>query len=453
MKPARSGARGKLTVLSLAAATYFMVSGGPYGLEELVQDSGYRLAFIVLFFTPLFWALPTGLMVGELSAALPQEGGFYVWVRRAMGPFWGFQEAWLSLVASIFDMAIYPSLFVDYLGRLFPAAVAGHRGIAVAAAVVAVAMVWNLRGAKAVGNSSMAAGLLLLSPFALLTLFALIRHVTITPAPAVQGDFLAGLLVAMWNFMGWDNAATVANEVENPQKTYPRVMFLTLAAIFISYVVPLAAVWHTHIPHDIWGDGSWASIASMIAGPWLGIILVATAMTAEFGSFNSLVMSYSRLPVAMAEDGHLPAVFTRKLKNGAPWVSILVLGLAWGLSLGLPFKRLVMLDILLYGASLVLEFLALIVLRIREPELPRPFRVPGGKLGAILVGIGPTGLLIVALVRCREERLDLGRFGSFSALAFGLLLMAAGVVYYYAFGRAKPKAAPARGEAEAAGAD
>ena len=107
--------------------------------------------------------------------------------------------------------------------------------------------------------------------------------------------------------MGWDNAATVANEVENPQKTYPRVMFLALAAILISYVVPLAAVWHTHIPHDIWGDGSWASIASMIAGPWLGIILVATAMTAEFGSFNSLVMSYSRLPVAMAEDGHLPA--------------------------------------------------------------------------------------------------------------------------------------------------
>ena len=55
-------------------------------------------------------------MVGELSRALPEEGGYYAWVRRALGPFWGFQEAWLSLAASIFDMAIYPTLFVLYLG-------------------------------------------------------------------------------------------------------------------------------------------------------------------------------------------------------------------------------------------------------------------------------------------------------------------------------------------------
>src|SRR5882724_1914163 len=119
MRKANSGPRRKLTVLSLAAATYFMVSGGPYGVEELVQDAGYKLAIVILFFTPLIWSLPTGLMVGELAAALPAEGGFYVWVRRAMGPFWGFQEAWLSLVASVFDMAAYPALFVLSLGQLW----------------------------------------------------------------------------------------------------------------------------------------------------------------------------------------------------------------------------------------------------------------------------------------------------------------------------------------------
>ena len=133
MQKTQVGSRRKLSLISLAAATYFMVSGGPYGVEELVQDSGYKLALVVLFIIPIFWALPTGLMVGELSAAMPQEGGFYVWVRRAMGPFWGFQEAWLSLVASIFDMAIYPSLFVAYLGKLFHAAAGGRRGIAIAA--------------------------------------------------------------------------------------------------------------------------------------------------------------------------------------------------------------------------------------------------------------------------------------------------------------------------------
>lgn len=446
MKKSPTASRGKLTVLSLAAATYFMVSGGPYGLEELIQSSGYKLALLAIALTPLIWALPTGLMVGELCAALPQEGGFYVWVRRAMGPFWGFQEAWLSLVASIFDMAIYPSLFVAYFGQLFPAVTQGHRGVAIAAGVVLLGILWNLFGARAVGEGSMLTGILLLVPFALLTFFALFRHVTPVSAPALKGDLLTGLLVVMWNYMGWDNAATVANEVENPQKTYPRVMLLALAIIFLSYLIPVLAVWSTHMPQEIWSNGSWAAIASIIVGPWLGVTLVCTAMVAEFGSFNSLVMSYSHLPVAMAQDGHLPAIFARKLKNGAPWVSILVLGLAWGLSLGFKFDRLVMLDILLYGASLVLEFLALIVLRVRQPDLPRPFRVPGGLAGAVLIGVLPTVLLGIALARNRSDQVQMGHWGSISTLSLGAALMALGVVYYFVAGKPKPRARVAEAE-------
>jgi amino acid transporter len=375
-------------------------------------------------------------MVGELAAAIPAEGGFYVWVRRAMGPFWGFQEAWLSLVASIFDMAIYPTVFVLYLGRLWPAATAGPRGVAIAAAMIVVCLAWNLFGAKAVGEGSILLGVLMLSPFVLITLYAFFRHVTLGAAPLAQGSFLTGILVAMWNYMGWDNASTVANEVENPQKTYPRVMLLTLAAIFLSYVIPVVAVWHLHVQADVWATGSWASIATMVVGPWLGLALVAAAMISEFGTFNSLVMSYSRLPVAMAEDGHLPKIFALKLKDGAPWVAILVLGVAWAASLGLSFDKLIMLDILLYGASLVLEFLALIVLRIREPQLPRPFRVPGGMPGAIALAVGPTALLVISLVKNRGEHLDLWKLGSVSQLGFGLFLMALGVVYYFVAGRA-----------------
>ncbi|HLK53668.1 MAG TPA: APC family permease [Candidatus Angelobacter sp.] len=435
MRKIQPGQRRKLTVLSLAAATYFMVSGGPYGMEELVQDAGYKLAIVILFFTPLIWSLPTGLMVGELAAAIPAEGGFYVWVRRAMGPFWGFQEAWLSLVASIFDMAIYPTVFVLYLGRLWPALTEGHRGVAIAVGMILVCLLWNLLGAKAVGTGSVLLGAVMLSPFVLITVYAFFRHITVGTTPPAQGSLLTGVLVAMWNYMGWDNASTVANEVENPQKTYPRVMLLTLAAIFLSYVIPVLAVWHLHVQADIWATGSWASIATMVVGPWLGMALVGAAMISEFGTFNSLVMSYSRLPVAMAEDGHLPKIFTRKLKNGAPWVAIVILSIAWAASLGLSFDKLIMLDLLLYGASLILEFLALIMLRIREPELVRPFRVPGGLIGAIALGVGPTALLAIAMVKNRSEHLDLRWLGSVSQLGFGLVLMALGVVYYFVAGK------------------
>ena len=95
--------------------------------------AGYGRGIALLLLTPILWSLPTAFMIGELSAALPEEGGYYAWVRRALGNFWGFQEAWMSLVASIFDMAIYPTLFVLYLGRLWPEGVAGHRGVHLAA--------------------------------------------------------------------------------------------------------------------------------------------------------------------------------------------------------------------------------------------------------------------------------------------------------------------------------
>jgi amino acid transporter len=145
-----------------------------------------------------------------------------------------------------------------------------------------------------------------------------------------------------------------------------------------------------------------------------------------FGSLNSLVMSYSRLPLAMAEDGLLPQIFRLKLRNGAPWVSLLVLATCWTASLGLNFDRLIMLDILLYGVSLVLEFIALVALRIREPELERPFRIPGGLTTAILIGVAPTALLLVAFVKNRDARI-----GNVSALTVAVTLMALGVVGYF----------------------
>ena len=187
MQKTQVGSRRKLSLISLAAATYFMVSGGPYGVEEPIRTPATSSPAMFYSIIPIFWALPTGLMVGELSAAMPQEGGFFL----RMGPprhgsILGFQEAWLSLVASIFDMAIYPSLFVAYLGKLFPAPGLSRRGIAIAAGLIMLCLIWNMFGAKAVGESSVVVGILLLSPFAVLTVIALLRH--IAPAASTPSD-------------------------------------------------------------------------------------------------------------------------------------------------------------------------------------------------------------------------------------------------------------------------
>ena len=139
----------KLRLLPLIAATYFMVSGGPYGIEDILGGAGYGWALVILLVLPILWSLPTTLMIGELASAIPADGGFYIWVRRALGPFWGYQESWLSLSASIFDMALYPSIFVLYLGKFSPALTAGWRGYAWSlAVVVALQLVESARRAR-----------------------------------------------------------------------------------------------------------------------------------------------------------------------------------------------------------------------------------------------------------------------------------------------------------------
>jgi len=150
--------------------------------------------------------------------------------------------------------------------------------------------------------------------------------------------------------------------------------------------------------------------------------------------FNALVMSYSRLPLAMAQDGMLPAVFGKlQKKSRAPWVAIIALAIGWAMCLGLGFARLVTIDILLYGFSLGLEFVALVVLRFREPELARPFRVPGGLFGAIAIGIPPMLLLGFSVFRSEHEQI-----WNMSSFAFGMLLIAAGFVVYFINHALKP---------------
>ena len=427
----------KLTLWPLVAATFFMVSGGTYGTEEIVSGAGYGHGILILLFLPVLWCLPTAFMIGELSSALPEEGGYYAWVRRGLGNFWGFQEAWLSLAASIFDMAIYPTLFVFYLKQMSPWFGVGNHGVLAGLFVVITCAALNLAGIRVVGMTSLWLFFLLSAPFAVIVLLAPMRGGALAAVPhATEAGaglgLLGGVLVAMWNYMGWDNASTIAQEVERPQRTYPKAMIAAVILVSLTYVLPFAAVYFMGVPAAAFAeDGSWAMVAGLVGGKvmgfeWLRFLVVLGGMMSGFGMFNALVMSYSRLPLAMARDGMLPKVFARtSTRTQAPWVAIIACATCWALCLGLGFKRLVTLDIMLYGAALMLEFVTLVALRIREPQLKREFRVPGGLIGAILAGVFPLALLMIALVQSESQSV-LGING----LLFGVLIMAAGFALY-----------------------
>ena len=412
-----------------------MVSGGPYGLEDIVGKAGYGRGLLMLAILPLIWSFPTSLMVGELASAIPAEGGFYVWVRRALGRFWGFQEAWLSLAASVFDMAIYPVIFVDYLSRIAPTWTAGYRDTLWALAVIAGCALWNLKGAKSVGQGSIAMFCVLLSPFVILVAVALWKWhghgIGALHQSIATPDIATAISVCLWNYMGWDNASTVAQEVEDPQRNYPRAMFTSAILVALTYMLPVIAVGLAGLAAGQFdsgangGTGTWADAGRTIVGPAIVFAIVLGGMISGAGMFNPLMMSYTRVPYAMAEDHMLPSMFTRRNRWNAPWVSILFCAVIWALAVKLSFERLISIDLVLYGSSLLLEFVALVVLRRREPSLPRPFRVPGGIPGVIAVGVFPALLIFYAMGTARDERV-LG----LPALLFAALVGVAGALVY-----------------------
>ncbi len=435
----------KLRLLPLVGATYFMVAGGPYGLEDILGKAGYGRALLLLLFIPIVWSLPTSLMVGELASAIPEEGGYYAWVRRALGGFWGFQEAWLSLSASVFDMALYPVTFVLYLGKLAPAWTAGNRGTLWALAVVLGCALWNLRGAKAVGGGSIWLFVAMLSPFAALVVIGLLKGFGphgaglhgLTASTATP-DMAAAISVCLWNYMGWDNASTIAQEVEDPQRIYPRAMLISAALVAATYVLPLAAVAVAGIPPAQFSTGAWADAARTLGGSglWgagLALAVVVGGTISGIGMFNALMMSYTRIPYALAEERLLPSAFARLTRTGVPWLSVALCAVAWGLAVQMSFERLISIDLVLYGASLMLEFISLVVLRLREPSLHRPFRVPGGLPGVVLAGIGPALLIVYAMWAARDEKM-----AGIPALLFAALVAVCGPLLYLAARLSKP---------------
>lgn len=396
----------KIGTLSLVFILYFSTSGGPHTTETLVHEVGPGMALLVLLLVPIFWSIPEVLIVGELSSMLPLEGGYYRWVDRAFGRFWAFQNGWLTWMYSLVDMAIYPILFNQYLGWFFPGLSAQAQWL-VSLGVIWGATAINLRGAVPVGKISIVAGLFIIIGFVIAAVGALphVHHSPLTPFASESGKGMNGLAVglslALWNYIGWDNASTVEGEVKDAGKTYPKALAITLPLVAVGYFIPLLATlgatdWTT------WRDGGWPSIVrdAVGGGSFGGFIASWVAlggMVSALALFNALLLSYSRIPFVMAEDGLLPTAIKKTDRNGTPYVAVLVSAVAYSVFVLLPLARLVVADVVLYALALALEFGALIVLRKKEPGLRGSFRIPVGRRGVIALAVLPMVILVAVV--------------------------------------------------------
>jgi amino acid transporter len=398
--PSRKRSPGKLRALHLAAVIFFTVSGGPYGLEPLFYYVNHG-ALLLLFITPLLWDVPTILTVLELNSLMPITGGYYQWVKRALGLRWAFFEGWWTWLYTFCDLAIYPVLFVGYASYFLPEIVAYK--IPVCLAIIWASALLNIIGIVPVGRVSMALSIVVLAPFLFLFGLAFLHPAATPPPPNVNTPYgfpalSLGLYTVMWNFIGWDNATTYAGEVARPIRSY----FISVCGAFLTtitiYVLAALAVSRSGIDVVALKDGGFPLLGQLVGGRWLGMLIAAGGMASTVGLYSAVLLSVSRVPQVMGDDKLLPAGFcTLHTRFKTPYISIITSSLVVSALVLFTFSDLIIMDIILYGAGLALEFLALLILRAREPDIRRPFRIPLGKGGLIVLYLLPVGIYTVAL--------------------------------------------------------
>ncbi|MCX4744954.1 APC family permease [Kitasatospora sp. NBC_01287] len=403
--PSRLLTPKRVRLMPLVALIFFSVSGGAYGIEGLFSTSGPGMAIVLIVVTPLIYSIPHALVCAELGTAIPEEGGYYHWVKRGLGRFWGFQQGLLSWVCSFVDMALYPVLFTSYLQNLVGAVAPGQHVLFhigglrfdlnwfICVAVIVVFTLLNLLGAGWVGESSVAFALICLLPMVILTVVGvahLVQHgtnpvgtLTATSGQSTWNAFGAGLFIVMWNYSGWDSVTTVAGEMENPRKHLPKALAMAVVLIMVGYLLPSIASLATGADGKAgwqnWDTGSFSDVAKQLAGPWLQVTVTVGGMFAAVAMFSALLAANSRLPLVLAQDGYFPAWVAKESRRyRVPIVSIIGSSVIYALFCLSSFTNLVIFDVFLTNLGILLEVAALIALRIKEPELERPYRIPGG---------------------------------------------------------------------------
>ncbi|WP_295800818.1 APC family permease [Mucilaginibacter sp.] len=392
----------KIRIIQLVAVIFFTVSGGPYGLEPLLTHVGEHGALLLLIVTPLFWDVPAILTVLELNSMMPVTGGYYKWVKYALGTRWGFFEGWWTWLYTFVDLAIYPGLFVLYASYFFPA-LAEYR-IPLCLCVVWASAGLNILGIVPVGRTALFLGAIVFAPFIIMFTLFFVHHtggihiqspsLTGVPFPSLG----MGLYVVMWNCLGWDNVTTYAEEVDKPVKSYLVSVFTAFVLVIVLYVMVILVTQQTGISAAVLEDKGFPAVAEIISGKWLGGLIAFAGMASSLGIYAAVLLSVSRVPKVMADDDLLHKGLNRQHRRfQTPYVSIIVCSVIVSLMTLWKFGDLLIIDVTVYGAGLSLEYVSLIRLRRAEPDRHRPFKIPLGIPGLYLMILLPFTVYFVAL--------------------------------------------------------
>ncbi len=417
--------RQQAGLFSLFFIMYAYTTGGPFGLEGSVASSGPGLTLIYILALPFFWAIPMSLVAAELTTAMPVEGGFYRWVRAAFGDFWGFLAGWWNWTSSFLLMSSYAVLFADYANFYVPS-LTGWRHYLLALAVTALVAWVNVRGIRAVGAVSFVLTVVVLAPVAVMCAVAAPhwQHNPFLPWAAPGKSTLevmgVGLALVLWAYSGYEQTSSCAEEVSNPQRSFPIALALTVPVAVATYFLPTVLALAALGNWQEWNSRYYVDAARAIGGPWIGFAMFVSAAVCNLSLLNATTLTGTRMPFAMADDGYLPRrLAARHPRYGTPAAAIVVSALLCAVFAVHKLAEIISVYIWLRIAVTILTVLACWRLRRTRPEMPRAFRVPGGTIGLACAVGAPVVMSVVAL------------FGSDPfALRWGPVALAVGLAAY-----------------------
>jgi APA family basic amino acid/polyamine antiporter len=410
----------------------------------------------IVFFIWIFGGLLSlagALSYAELAAAIPEAGGEYAYLREAYGPMWGFLYSWTQMwVAKSGSIATLATGFFYYLTTFFPSLdrvlysiplPIGPRGGPLEirsgqlfAMALILALAWlNYYGVKLGGNVQVAVTITKVALIAFVIFAGLVfgsAHAPEThPAASLTiAGFFAALVAALWAYDGWNNVSMVSSEVRNPQRNLPLALIGGTAAVIVIYLLANAAYFHVLSASEV---GSSTRVAAemmrhVMGSPGAAAVSIA-AMISIFAALNGSILTGARVPYAAARQGYFFAAIARvNSKYRTPGVSIWALSI-WSALLVLSGRYEQLFTYVIFSSWILyaMTAAAVLVLRKKQPDLPRPYRTLGYPWVPIVFVLVAFILIVSTLLDSPRESL------------MGIALILLGVPFYFYWKKQRSK--------------
>jgi amino acid transporter len=403
--------RVRMRVITAVVVVFTLTCSGSFGMEDVVSSSGPGFTLLMILILPLVWSVPLAFVSSELGAMIPEAGGLYRWIRRAMGEYWSFQAGWWWTLSLYVDSAVYVALALDYLQAKY--GFGTDLRILIGVCIVGVFTFINIRGLELTGWSLTIIQIVVMVPLLIFTVLGIVKGSGNPFSPMVppgEGFVTAanlGLAIMMWMYSGWESMSTLSGEIENPQKVIPRALMIGTPLVILTYFITVFAA--IRVANMTGADG-WANMwtggggidfveaAKIVSGSVLAYMMLISAVFSNIGLYAGYLATGARPAFQMSRDRLLPRFYGKTHKSwGTPWVAILIMGIVDAVLIQFNFDVLITIDVFLLMFAYILIYVSVIVLRVKEPDTPRSFRVPLPTWGLTFWVAIPIAIAVFAL--------------------------------------------------------